>query len=64
MFRCDRCGSRYSAIHAAALENCPRCLVREKVSSPLTFKAFERLERRTAPAQEREVEPRAPSLAA
>jgi DNA-directed RNA polymerase subunit RPC12/RpoP len=41
MFRCERCGSRYSSMHAAAIENCPRCLVREKVSSPLAFQAFQ-----------------------
>lgn len=27
-------------MHAVALQNCPRCQVREKVSAPLTFKAF------------------------
>jgi hypothetical protein len=41
MFRCERCGSRYSALHAAAMENCPRCMVRDRTASPLTFKAFQ-----------------------
>jgi predicted nucleic acid-binding Zn-ribbon protein len=41
MFRCERCGSRYSATHAAAMENCPRCMVRDQTESPLTFKAFQ-----------------------
>ena len=40
MFRCERCGSRYSAVHATALENCPRCQIRDRVSAPLTFKVF------------------------
>ncbi len=40
MFRCERCGSSYSATHAVTLENCPRCQVRDKVSEPLAFKAF------------------------
>lgn len=41
MFKCDRCGSGYSAMHAAAIENCPRCMMRDRTASPLTFKAFE-----------------------
>lgn len=41
MFSCERCGSRYSAMHAAALENCPRCQIRDRISTPLVFKAFE-----------------------
>lgn len=40
MFQCEKCGSRYSAMHAATIENCPRCLARDRVASPLTFKAF------------------------
>jgi hypothetical protein len=35
MFSCQRCGSRYSATHAAAIESCPRCLIRDRVSAPL-----------------------------
>ena len=41
MFRCERCGSSYSAMHAVAIENCPRCLARDQVSSQLAFKPFE-----------------------
>jgi hypothetical protein len=44
MFSCERCGSRYNAMHAAALENCPRCQVRDQIAAPLTFKAFESIE--------------------
>lgn len=40
MFQCEKCGSRYSAMHAATIENCPRCLARDRTTSPLTFKAF------------------------
>jgi hypothetical protein len=40
MFHCEKCGSRYSAMHAATIENCPRCLARDQTRSPLTFKAF------------------------
>lgn len=40
MFRCERCGSRYSTRHAATIGNCPRCEVREQVSTPLYFKPF------------------------
>ena len=43
MFRCERCGSRYSAMHAATMENCPRCMVRDRTTAPLTFKAFQQL---------------------
>ena len=41
MFYCERCGSRYSAMHAATIENCPRCLVRDRTAAQLAFKAFE-----------------------
>jgi hypothetical protein len=40
MFSCERCGSSYSAAHAAAMENCPRCKVRDRVAAPLTFRLF------------------------
>lgn len=41
MFRCERCGSSYSARHAMAIENCPRCQVRDQVISQLVFKPFD-----------------------
>jgi DNA-directed RNA polymerase subunit RPC12/RpoP len=41
MFHCERCGSRYSAMHAATIENCPRCLMRDRTAVQLAFKAFE-----------------------
>lgn len=40
VFVCERCGSSYSSVRAAVTENCPRCLLRDRVSSPLTFKLF------------------------
>lgn len=40
MFRCERCGSSYNPLHAAVTENCPRCLIRDRVNAPLTFKMF------------------------
>jgi hypothetical protein len=42
MFRCERCGSRYNAMHAVAIENCPRCQIRDRTTAPLTFKPFQR----------------------
>lgn len=41
MFKCERCESQYSALHAAALENCPRCQIRDRVAAPLTLKVFQ-----------------------
>lgn len=52
MFRCERCGSSYSALHAVALQNCPRCQIRDKVASPLTFKVFRLPEEFERPAAE------------
>jgi hypothetical protein len=40
MFSCEKCGSSYSAVHAVAIENCPRCLARDQVTSRLVFKPF------------------------
>jgi hypothetical protein len=37
MFRCDHCGSGYSAQAASSWTACPRCLAREKIQVPLTF---------------------------
>ncbi len=40
MFKCERCGSGYSSMHAVGIENCPRCLLRDRTASPLTLKVF------------------------
>ena len=37
MFRCDNCGSGYSAQAASSWTSCPRCLAKDKVQAPLTF---------------------------
>jgi DNA-directed RNA polymerase subunit RPC12/RpoP len=37
MFRCENCGSGYSAQAASSWTACPRCLAKEKVQFPLTF---------------------------
>jgi predicted nucleic acid-binding Zn-ribbon protein len=50
MFQCERCGSRYSPVHAAATENCPRCQVRDRVSNPLTMARLEPTGRQEAEA--------------
>ncbi len=42
MFRCDRCGSRFNPLRAAAMENCPRCRIRDEIWTPLTFAPFSR----------------------
>ncbi len=40
MFNCERCGSSFSPLRAAALGYCPRCRGRDGVSAPLNFKLF------------------------
>lgn len=37
MFRCDNCGSGYSAQAASSWTSCPRCLAKDKIQVPLTF---------------------------
>lgn len=37
MFRCDNCGSGYSAQAASSWTACPRCLAKEKIQVPLNF---------------------------
>jgi hypothetical protein len=37
MFRCDNCGSGYSAQAASSWTSCPRCLAKEEIQVPLTF---------------------------
>lgn len=47
MFRCDNCGSGYSAQAASSWTSCPRCLAREKIQVPLTFElGWQRQDRR------------------
>ncbi len=49
MFKCERCGSRYSALHTAT-ENCPRCGIRDRISAPLTMSRIELADRIEASA--------------
>jgi hypothetical protein len=37
MFRCDNCGSGYSAQAAFSWTSCPRCLAKERIQVPLAF---------------------------
>lgn len=37
MFRCDNCGSGYSAQAASSLDSCPRCLAKEGTRVALSF---------------------------
>lgn len=39
MFKCERCGSGYNANHIG-VENCPRCMLLDRVQAPLSFKMF------------------------
>jgi len=51
MFRCDNCGSGYSAQAASSWTACPRCLAKEKVQVPLTFElGWQRQEDKGRPA--------------
>jgi hypothetical protein len=37
MFRCDNCGSGYSAQAASSWTSCPRCLAKDRIQVPLAF---------------------------
>lgn len=37
MFRCDNCGSGFSAQAASSWTSCPRCLAKERIQVPLSF---------------------------
>jgi hypothetical protein len=52
MFECERCGSSYSAKDAVKIGDCPRCESKDKVSAPLAFRPFSRVEPRRAPSPE------------
>jgi hypothetical protein len=36
MFKCERCGSGYNGNYVG-VENCPRCLLLDRVQAPLAF---------------------------
>jgi hypothetical protein len=37
MFRCESCGSGFSARAASSWESCPRCLAKDGTKVPLSF---------------------------
>jgi hypothetical protein len=37
IYLCERCGSRFNSARFAHIEMCPRCLLRDDVSSHLVF---------------------------
>lgn len=39
MFKCERCGSGYNGNYIG-VESCPRCLLLDRVQTPLSFKMF------------------------
>lgn len=41
MVHCERCGSRFHSARALMIENCPRCLLRDDVASPLVADSAE-----------------------
>lgn len=52
MFRCDNCGSGYSAQAMGSWTCCPRCLAKERVQVPLTFElGWRRQAKGPAPAR-------------
>lgn len=64
MFRCDNCGSGYSAQAASSWTSCPRCLAKEKIQVPLTFElGWQRQgERSPAATGARKTSPQQPAL--
>lgn len=64
MFRCDNCGSGYSAQAASSWTSCPRCLAREKIQVPLIFElGWQRQETKAqAPAEVSEAPSSQPAL--
>jgi len=49
MFRCDNCGSGYSAQAASSWTACPRCLAKEKIQVPLNFELGWQRQRQSPP---------------
>jgi hypothetical protein len=51
MFQCERCGSGYNGNYIG-VENCPRCLLLDRVQAPLSFKMFKIADTEDQPAGE------------
>jgi ribosomal protein L37AE/L43A len=62
MFQCERCGSNFSSRHTVGIENCPRCLLRDKTAVPLTLKVFDLPESQARPMDRRTEVPSGPEL--
>lgn len=50
MYYCERCGSSYNSVRAKYLTDCPRCLLRSDIASPL-IEIDESVPRRPAAAK-------------
>lgn len=52
MFRCDNCGSGYSAQAVGSWTCCPRCMAKDRVQVPLTFElGWQRRPAKAGPAE-------------
>jgi len=51
MFQCERCGSGYNGNYIG-VENCPRCMLLDRVQAPLSFKMFKIGETKSRPVGE------------
>lgn len=51
MYRCERCGTGYNPVIAAASEKCPRCQA-QGVDASLSFRLFEAPEKDSSPQPE------------
>ncbi len=57
MLTCERCGSSYSPARATLTGDCPRCRLRDRVSSPLALRVDKNVAKTTPPIG---VNPRSP----
>jgi len=51
MYRCERCGTGFNPVVAAASEKCPRCQA-QGVDAPLSFRLFEASQKSMSPQPE------------
>ena len=63
MFRCDNCGSGYSAQAVGSWTCCPRCMAKDRVQVPLTFElGWRRQAEKEAPVPPAPEAPRQPAV--